>query len=389
MNFDFDRVIDRRGTNSFKWNVPEGQLPLWVADMDFETAPAIREAVQKIAACGIYGYAGLPDSWAAAYVTWWKTRHGFETQPEWYVFASGVIPALSSVIRKLSTPAEQVAVLTPAYNHFFTSIENNGRIALESRLLYRDGAFSIDWDDLEAKLADPQTSLLLLCNPQNPTGQIWDRETLSRIGEAAVQNGVTVLSDEIHCDLTDPGTQYVPFASVSELCRDHSVSFMAPTKTFGIPGLHTSAVMAADPFLRHRVWRALNTDEVAEPNVFSVDAAVAAYEKGAEWLDAVRAYIFENKKRVRSFIETRLPELAVVPSEATYLLWIDAGKLPAAPLFEKYLREQAGLLLSPGAIFRGGGETFLRMNTACPRAIIEEALQRLEKGVEGWKALHR
>ncbi|MBQ5972955.1 MAG: pyridoxal phosphate-dependent aminotransferase [Oscillospiraceae bacterium] len=389
MRYDFDRVIDRRGTDAVKWQTAENELPMWIADMDFDAAPEIKEALRARVERGVFGYSDLTDEWYGAVTGWWRRRYGFAVDRSWLMFCTGVVPAISSIVRKLTTPAEKVVLTTPVYNIFYNSVLNNGRVVSESRLRYAGGRYTVDFDDLERRLADPQASLMILCNPHNPVGRLWTAEELGRIGELAARYGVTVVSDEIHCDITAPGTRYVPFASVSDVCRDNSVTCVAPTKSFNLAGLQTAAVFCADPRLRHKVWRGLNTDEVGDPNVFAVDAAVAAYEGGAEWLDAVRAYIFENKKRVRSFIETRLPELTVVPSEATYLLWIDAGKLPAAPLFEKYLREQAGLFLSPGAIFRGGGETFLRMNTACPRAIIEEALQRLEKGVEGWKALHR
>ncbi len=384
-SIDFDRVVSRGGTYSLKWNVADGELPMWVADMDFPTAPPVREAIERRAAHGVFGYTDVPDSWYQAYADWWARRHRFGMEKEWLVFCTGVVPAVSSVIRKLTTPAEKVLLQTPVYNILFHSILNNGRQVLENRLAYREGQYRIDFADLERKLADPQTTLMLLCNPHNPTGNLWDQETLARIGELCSRFDVTVLSDEIHCDLTEPGSSYVPFASASALCRENSVTCIAPTKAFNLAGLQTAAVMIPNPVLRHKVRRALNTDEVAEPNAFAVDAAVAAFTKGAAWLDALRAYISGNKKRAAAFIEEELPQIRVVPSQATYLLWLDiSGISEHAGEAADYLRARTGLYLSAGEQFGGNGGGFLRMNMACPRALAEDGLQRLKKGMTAY-----
>lgn len=381
MPFDFDTPVNRRNTGSLKWDVGENELPMWVADMDFPAAPAIREAIDARAAQGVFGYSILPDAWADAYVSWWGTRHGLELKPDWLVFCTGVVPAISSMVRKLSTPAEKVVVMTPVYNIFFNSIFNNGREVLESPLRYDGSAYSIDFDDLEAKLADPQSALLILCNPHNPIGKIWDADTLCRIGELCHKHAVTVISDEIHCDLTAPGRAYVPFASASDLCRDISVTCMAPTKAFNLAGLQTAAVMAANPVLRHKVWRALNTDEVAEPNAFAVDAAVAAFTRGGDWLDALRAYIQQNRERVEAFVRAEIPALRVLSSEATYLLWLDCAALGSASEVASFVRAETGLYLTDGSVYRGDGAHFLRMNIACPRLTLEDGLHRLRDGV--------
>ena len=289
MPYDFDQITDRRGTHATKWDVGPGELPMWIADMDFPTAPEIQAAIQERAAHGVYGYTDVPEAWYDAIAGWWRDRHGFSMEKDWLLFSTGVVPTISSVVRKLTTPGENVLTMTPVYNIFFHSIENNGRRVLESPLAYAGGAYAIDWADLERKLADPQTTLLLLCNPHNPVGAVWDRETLERIGALCWKHHVVVLSDEIHCDLTDPGYAYTPFASVSDLCRQNSITCIAPTKTFNLAGLQTSAVAVPDGVLRHKVWRALNTDEVAEPNCFAAEAAVAAFTKGGPWLDALRA----------------------------------------------------------------------------------------------------
>ena len=236
---------------------------------------------------------------------------------------------------------------------------------------------------MEEKLSDPQTSLLIFCNPQNPGGKIWDRETIARVGELCDKYHVLVISDEIHCDLTDPGKEYVPYASVSEICRNQCIMCIAPTKTFNIAGMQTAAVAVPNPVIRHKVWRALNTDEVAEPNAFAVDVAVAAFTKGGNWLDELRSYIKENKTTVIEYVKEQIPQLKVVPSDATYLLWLDCRGLgSSASQAAERIREATGLYLSAGEQFGKGGEDFLRMNIACPRARVVEGLERLKKGVE-------
>ena len=382
MNFDFDAIVDRRNTGSLKWDVSEHELPMWVADMDFPTAPAIRAALERRVAHGVFGYSIVPDEWADAYIGWWRERHKFQMERDWLIFCTGVVPAISSVVRKLTTPGENVLIQTPVYNIFFNSIVNNGRNVLESPLTYENGEYSIDFERLEQDLSDPQTSLMILCNPHNPVGKIWDRETLAKIGELAWKYRVVVLSDEIHCDLTDPGKEYVPFASVSEHCRENSVTCIDPTKCFNIAGLQTAAVSVPNPFLRHKVWRGLNTDEVAEGNVFAVDAAVAAFREGGPWLDELRKYIFANKQAVKEFLEKELPQLRLVPSEATYLLWLDCGKVTDnAGQLAGLIREKTGLYLSEGGQYGKTGERFLRMNIACPRSRLLDGLERLKAGV--------
>lgn len=389
MKFDFDKVIDRRGTGSLKWDVPENELPMWVADMDFQTAPCIREALTARVEHGIFGYSIIPDEWADAYVNWWGSRHGFVIDREWLVFCTGVIPAISTAVRKLTTPAENVVVQTPVYNIFFNSIYNNGRNILVSPLKYDGEGYAMDFEDLEAKLADPQTSLMILCNPQNPAGKIWDKETLARVGELCAKYGVTVISDEIHCDLTDPGKEYVPFATASDTCRDISVTCIAPTKTFNIAGIQTAAIVVPNKFLRHKMWRGLNTDEVAEPNVFAVDAAIAAFTNGGEWLDSLRQYLYENKQYVRKFVAENIPGIKIVYSEATYLLWLDCSQITDnAKQLSAFIRKNTGLYMSPGLSYGKNGKAFIRLNIACPRCTVEEGMKRLAEGVEKFRKMN-
>ncbi|MBQ2576348.1 MAG: pyridoxal phosphate-dependent aminotransferase [Lachnospiraceae bacterium] len=386
MAYDFDQVVDRRGSSSLKWDVKENELPMWVADMDFKASPCIREALEKRLAQGIYGYSIEPEEWAKSYVSWWQRRHGLQMKEEELVFVTGVVPAISSAVRKFTTPGEKVAVMTPVYNIFFNSIVNNGRTPLQCQLDYKDGAYSLNFASLEAVLSDPQVSLLILCNPQNPVGKIWSKEELATIGAMARKHGVLVFSDEIHCDLTDPGKEYVPFALASEENRMNSVTAMAPTKCFNIAGIQTAAVYAANPVLRHKIWRQINTDEVGEGNVFAADAAIAAFNEGEPWLEELRAYIYENKQYVYQFVKEHLPKVHAVPQDCTYLMWLDVrayiGEGETSKGLAQRIREKTGLYLSNGRQYRGDGDFFLRLNVACPRVTLEDGLLRLKKGLE-------
>ena len=241
----------------------------------------------------------------------------------------------------------------------------------------------MDFEDLETKMADPQASLMILCNPHNPVGRIWSKEELARVGELAQKYGVTVVSDEIHCDLTEPGKEYVPFASASDICRDVSITCIAPTKTFSIPGIQTSAIFVPNKFLRHKVWRGINTDEVAEPNVFAATAAIAAFEHGGPWLDELREYLFDNRHFVEKYVSENIPEISVVKGNATYLVWIDISKIgiPSDEAATR-IRKETGLYLSAGTAYGDSGKDFLRMNVACTRANLEDGLGRLAQGIK-------
>lgn len=412
LKYNFDKLTDRRGTGSYKWDVKEGELPMWVADMDFETAPEIIEAFEERVHHGIFGYGIVPDEWYEAYQNWWQRRYHFTMEKEWLIFCTGVVPAISSIVRKLTTPNENVLIQTPVYNIFFNSIINNGCRVLENQLIYNpaemnhaitrnekkengltlDGSsnakrieqdeYEIDFEDFEQKLANPQTTLMILCNPHNPVGKIWDKETLARIGHLCAIHNVTVISDEIHCDLVAPGKSYIPFASVSEECKNISITCIAPTKAFNLAGLQTAAVSIPNPLLRHKVWRGLNTDEVAEPNAFAVTAVVAAFNKGEAWLTELNEYIAENKKCVTEFIEKNISAIRVIKGEATYLMWLDCTEICKAKNIDSVelanqIRERTGLYFSDGLEYGEPGKYFLRMNVACPRDRVMDGLNRL------------
>ncbi len=383
--FDFDQTVDRRNTGSMKWDVGENVLPMWVADMDFACAPAIQKAMEDRLSRKVFGYTLIEDDWYEAYINWWKNRHGFEIQKEWLMFVTGVVPAISSAVRKLTTPNENVVIQTPVYNIFFNSIRNNGARILENELTFDGENYEIDFADLEEKFADPQTTLMILCNPHNPVGKIWDKQTLARIGELAYKYHVTVISDEIHCDLCDPGYEYVPFASASEICRDISITCIAPTKAFNLAGVQTAAIYAANENLRHKINRAINTDEVAEPNVLAAIVPQAAFNESGEWLDELRQYLYENKQAVRQYVKENIPEIRVIDSHATYLLWLDcSGVCKNATVLKDYLYEH-GLLLSEGVEYGQNGISFLRLNTATNRKRIEQGLALLNKGIKAFQ----
>ena len=386
MPYNFDEPVNRRNTHSLKWDVKEQELPMWVADMDFQTAPEIQEAIRERAAHGVFGYSIVPEEWYQAYMGWWERRHHFSMEKEWLVFCTGVVPAISSMVRKLTTAGENVLVQTPVYNIFFNSIVNSGRNIAENPLRYDGNTYQMDFEDLERKLSDPQTTLMILCNPHNPVGKIWSREELEQVGKLCRKYHVTVISDEIHCDLTSPGQEYISFASVSENCKNISITCMAPTKAFNLAGLQTAAVAIPNPDLRHKVWRGLNTDEVAEPNSFAVEAAVAAFTKGEAWLDDLREYIQENKNFAEDFLKKEIPQMKQVPSQATYLLWLDCREMHGcAAEFAQYLREHTGLYLSEGQQYGENGSSFIRMNIACSRSRLEDGLKRLAEGVRSYE----
>lgn len=383
MMFNFDMLIDRRHTNSLKWNVRDGMLPMWVADMDFQTAPCVQKAIQQKAELGIFGYHDIPEAYFESYQGWWKKRHDFEIKREWMVFSSGVVAAISSIVRKLTTPAEKVLLQSPVYNIFYNSILNNGREVISNDLVYEHGSYTIDFEDLERKLADPQTTLMILCNPHNPIGRIWSKEELARIGALCHKHHVLVISDEVHCDLVVPAMQYTPFASVNAQCADISITCLSGSKAFNLAGLQAACMVIPNEYVRHRVWRGLNTDEVAEPNSFACEATIAAFQEGEEWLQELAQYLYENRRIASKFLKERLPKLHLVDATATYLLWIDCFALSIdVERLCMYLEEQKNLKITSGASYGKNGASFIRINAACPKKRLLEGLKRLQEGIE-------
>ncbi|MDA7027628.1 pyridoxal phosphate-dependent aminotransferase [Bacillus sp. CLL-7-23] len=388
MTFNFDKMTDRFNTNSYKWSVEYEELPMWVADMDFEISPAIVNAMQKRLDHHIFGYTTVPDAYYHAVAQWFEKRHQFHVEKDWMMFCTGVVPAISSIVRKITNIGDNVLVLSPIYNIFYNSIINNHRKVLTSELIYKEKQYSIDFDDLERKLADPDTTLIIFCNPHNPIGKIWDRKTLEKIGNLCIKHNVLILSDEIHCDLSHPGYRYIPFASVSEEIAKICMTCVAPTKTFNLAGIQTSSIIVPNPALRKLVNRGINTDEVAEPNVFAIEAAISAFTEGEPWLEALLDYLIENKQLIEHFITSQLPQLQVIHSEATYLAWLDCRAITNDTKYLcELIRKETGLYVSEGAIFGGNGHQFIRLNYACPKARLEDGLQRLKKGIEAFQLL--
>lgn len=380
MKYDFDTIIPRRGTNSNKWDTPEEKdiLPMWVADMDFRTAPAIIEALQKRVAHGIFGYTKVPESYYDAVVQWFGNRHHWQIDPRWIIYTSGVVPALSAVIKALTTPGDKVIVQTPAYNCFYSSIRNDGCELSANNLIYRDGRYTVDFEDLEAKAADPKAKILLLCNPHNPVGRVWTQEELRRIGDICLRNRVFVVADEIHCELTYDGHNYTPFASLSEHFLMNSVTCVSPSKAFNLAGLQIANIIAADEEVRRRIDRTININEVCDVNPFGVIATIAAYNESGEWLDALRKYLWENYKYLCRFFEERLPQYPVLPFEGTYLVWIDcrASGIGSDDMAQR-LQEKQRLMVNSGTMYGPGGEGFIRLNIACPQAMLTDGLERI------------
>lgn len=385
MKHTFDQLISRRGTNSTKWDSDpdENLLPMWVADMDFRTAPAVVEALKRRVEHGIFGYVRVPGTYYEAVVKWFERRHALRIEREWILYTTGVVPALSAAIKALTVPGDKVVVQTPVYNCFFSSIRNNGCEVIPNPLIYRGETYRIDFDDLEKKAADPAVKLLLLCNPHNPVGRVWTREELVRIGKICIRNNVRVLADEIHCELVFPGHTYIPFASVSEEFRMHSVTCTSPSKAFNLAGLQIANLFCADAGLRAKIDKAININEVCDVNPFGVEALTAAYDKGEEWLEELKRYLFANYIYLKAYFYEYLPEFPVSPLEGTYLVWVDCSVLnqPSSEIAQTLLKEEK-LRVNEGTLYGENGEGFIRINIACPRQQLIDGLQRLRHALK-------
>ena len=377
MRYNFDEIVQRRGTNSYKWDSADDAdvLPMW-ADMDFRTAPAIIEALQQRVAHGIFGYTRVPDAYYEAVINWFGRRHNWKIQKDWMIYTSGVVPAISAVIKALTQPGDKVLVQTPVYNCFFSSIRNNGCEIVSNPLVYKENTYVIDYEDLERKVADEKVKILLLCNPHNPAGRVWSKEELTRIGEICIRHGVWVVSDEIHCELVYTGYTYTPFASISEEFLHHSVTCISPSKSFNIAGLQIANIVSADEEVRRRIDKAININEVCDVNPFGVIATIAAYNEGEEWLLQLLDYLKGNYECMKTFCEVSLPNFPITRLEGTYLVWMDCRSLPypSEELEEKLVKEEK-LWLNAGTMYGAEGEGFMRWNIACPRAVLLKGLK--------------
>ena len=376
----FDEIIDRRGTNCVKWDETalDDVIPLWVADMDFEVAPAIREALQKRVGHGVFGYTVVQDSYYDAVIRWFERRHNWTIQREWIQYTTGVVPAVSAVIKALTMPGERVLIQTPVYNCFFSSIRNNGCEVVESPLQPSSpNTYEIDWDDFERKCADGKTTVFLLCNPHNPAGRVWTREELERMNDICLRHGVRIVSDEIHCELVMPGHRFTPFGTVNTATDATApVICSSPSKSFNIAGLQMANIICADPETRRRIDRAININEICDVNPFAPLAVEAAYNEGEDWLDALNEYLWGNYQALCAFFAENLPQLKVFQLEGTYLVWVDiaATGLSSDTLTEKLLSE-GRVWVNSGTMY--GSDGYIRINIATQRSRLMEGLRRM------------
>ena len=385
MKYNFDEIIPRRNTNSVKWDeaAQDDIIPLWVADMDFRVLPQITEALRQRVDHGVFGYTHVPDSYYEAVIRWFKDRHGLQgVKPSDIIYTSGVVPAISAIVRGLTLPGDKVLVQTPVYNCFFSSIRNQGCMVEENHLVYKNNTYVVDWDDFERKCADSRVRIFLLCNPHNPAGRVWKKEELQRMGEICQEHDVFVISDEIHCELVMPGNEYTPFASLSDDFLKNSATCVAPTKAFNIAGLQIANIIVKDRTKRERIDRAINIHEVCDVNPFGVVATEAAYtEEGAEWLRQLNTYLFANYRFLCDFFCKHFPSLEVVKLEGTYLVWVDCSSLGKSSTEIVNNLYRHGVWMNDGVMYMESQGAFIRINIACPRKILEEGLLRMEKAL--------
>ena len=379
MKYDFDSVNNRVGTNSVKWDIHPDVIPLWVADMDFQVLPEIKEALSRRVEQGIFGYTEVPESYYEAIINWFDRRHHWHIDRSWILYTSGVIPAMAAALKAFTLPGEKVLIQTPVYNCFFSSIANCGCEPVENELVREGNTYRIDFADFENKCADPKTTVFLLCNPHNPAGRVWTKEELERMNEICMRHDVKVISDEIHCELIMPGYTFVPFASISEACADNSVILNSPTKNFNIAGLQIANIICKNREWLRRIDRAVNINETCDVNPFGVIALQEAYNKGAEWIDELNAYLYDNYKALKDFFHEELPKLEVLKLEGTYLVWVDitALEFTSDEVADKLLKE-AKVWVNSGTMYgRKAGQGYLRINIATPRATLMEGLKRM------------
>ena len=384
MKYNFDEIISRKDSGSIKWDeTPFGEvLPMWIADMDFKSAPAILDALQKRVDHGIFGYNETPNAFYDAIIRWWKKRYGFTLEKEWLIPVSGVIPALSAAIQSLSKTGDHVIIQSPVYNHFYSSIENNGCVAIENNLLYDNGKYTIDFEDLAQKASDPKAKILIISNPHNPVGRVWKSEELQAVGDICLKHNVLIISDEIHADLVFEGHVHIPFASLGEKYSLNSVTLSSPTKSFNLAGLQVGYFFTQNEQFRKAIQSSFKLMGIELLNLFGISALIAAYEESDQWLDALKEYLQDNYLFLTQFINSNLPQIKVTPLEATYLVWLDCtafGKT-ADELSHKLLEEQK-LWLNSGTMYGGAGEGFLRINIATSKILLEMGLKKLVKGL--------
>lgn len=381
--YDFTTVVDRKNTNSVKWDFFDDDLPMWVADMDFKVAPKIQEAIVKRASHPIYGYTFIPDELFEAYINWWERRYDFKMSKEEMAYSTGVMSSISAMIKCLTEIGEEILIQSPVYHVFSYFIEDNHRKVLDNELVYENGGYKIDFEDLDEKLS--RVNVMILCNPHNPVGKIWSREDLDKIEDLCLKHDVTLISDEIHCDLTNPDVKYNPFRSA-----DNVIRCLSPSKSFNIAGFQSSIVQTQNLELLNKIKTGIHLDNSDSCNVFATTAVIAAYNDSEDWFEELMEVLYENKQIVDEFLTNELPIIKLVQCDATYLLWLDCSKLNVhSKVLCEFLRENQGLFLSPGHEFDGNGKNFLRMNIACPKDLLLQGLYKLKSGIITYKTFNK
>jgi cystathionine beta-lyase len=388
MSYNFDQVINRRNTHSYKWDQSEKLfgdpdiLPLWVADMDFESPPAVKAALEKRAAQGVYGYTIRTEGYINAVVSWFSKRHGWDIKPQWLTDSPGIVTSLSLAVELFSEPGAHVILQSPVYYPFYDVIRMNGREVAKNPLVIRSGRYEMDYAHLE-ELMKGGAKLMLLCSPHNPGGRVWEREELVRLGELCQKYGVIVVSDEIHGDLAFPGSKHIPFASISPEFAQNSITLLAPTKTFNLPGLQSSVIVSANSELKRKLDYRIKTLSIHMMNFFIPDAIQAAYLESEEWLDELLVYLRGNTDYAIEYLAEHLPELKPMKPDGTYLLWVDCRALNLdVNGLKELMFKKARVAFTEGSVFGSEGEGYLRFNLACPRSILTEALERFTQAVK-------
>jgi cystathionine beta-lyase len=395
MKYNFDKIINRWNTHSEKWDGmlehfgTNDLLPMWEADMDFEVAPAIREALIKRAEHGVYGYTVREDSFFESIVNWQKRRNGWEIEKDWIRNTAGAIPAIAVAVNAFTKPGEKVIIQDPVYYRFFNSITMNGRHVIHNTMIYENGKYKVDFDSLVSQI-DPTVKMIILCNPQNPVGKVFTKEELLKIGEICLENDIVIVSDELYSDIVFSGHKHIPIASLSRELEMNTVTVFGPGKGFNLSGLKASIAVIPNPKLRQAFDYVADAMQICLKNLFSIEAVEAAYNYGEEWLDEVVKYLEENRDFMVDYIEKSIPKVRIIKPEGTYIAWIDFNELEMTDEeLERFAIEKMKVGFKYGYTFGRGGSGFVRINFGCPRSVLEDGLQRIEKAVKEYLASNK
>lgn len=379
--YNFNDLVNRFNSSSYKWDVQNNELPMWVADMDFHVLPEIKQAIKDRVDIDAYGYCKCPEEYFQSYKLWFKNHYNLYLNTQWMIFSTGVVASIDSILKHLVPRGSGVVVQSPVYHVFYHCIENNGLKVVENQLVY-DSDYSINFKELEELLKNENNKAMILCNPHNPIGRIWSKEELKHVADLCNKYDVLLISDEIHCDITEPGTTYNSLYSVDQ----KGIILLSPSKTFNIAGLHASIAVCADEKLATQISEGFGHDDIGEPNYVAPYATIAAYTKGDEWVSEMREYVFNNKKYLDEFLKKELPDIHLIDNKATYLLWLDVSKYTnSSKEFAEDLRKKTGLFVSPGSQFGSGGEGFLRINVATSLDNVKDCCKRLKQYINSLK----